>query len=229
MPPSELLTGLAALVLTLGLLTYLIADNPLYRILSHLFIGITAGYVTLLAWYSVIEPQLFGLSHLAANPPGSLRAVVIQAVGLIGGLFLLLKSAHIAGRVGTLFVALMVGVGVAVAVGGGLTGTLIPQVLATMVPLAPLSAGSRWVELGIEGLFTIVGTLTTLGFFYYGGRAEPGSPVSRPALVKPVAAVGQLFIGAAFGMMYAGALAASLAIFAARIGAMWNFVGLLIK
>src|SRR5579859_863002 len=229
MPPSELLTGLAALVLTLGLLTYLIADNPLYRILSHLFIGITAGYVTLLAWYSVIEPQLFGLSHLAANPPGSLRAVVIQAVGLIGGLFLLLKSAHIAGRVGTLFVALMVGVGVAVAVGGGLTGTLIPQVLATMVPLAPLSAGSRWVELGIEGLFTIVGTLTTLGFFYYGGRAEPGSPVDRPALIKPVAAVGQLFIGAAFGMMYAGALAASVAIFAARIGEMWSFVALLTK
>ena len=211
-------------MLTLGLLTYLIADNPLYRILSHLFIGITAGYVTLLAWYSVIEPQLFGLSQLATGPLGSLRVLVIQAVGLIGGLFLLLKSGHIAGRVGTLFVALMLGVGVAVAVGGGLTGTLIPQVLATMVPLAPLSAGSRWVELGIEGLFTIIGTLTTLGFFYYGGRAEPGSPVSRPALIRPVAAVGQLFIGAAFGMMYAGALAASVAIFASRLGAMWNFV-----
>src|SRR5258708_216537 len=169
MPPSELLTGLAALVLTLGLLTYLIADNPLYRILSHLFIGITAGYVTLLAWYSVIQPQLF-VPLLAGTTLGNLRLLVIQAVGLIGGLFLLLKSGHIAGRVGTLFVALMVGVGVAVAVGGGLTGTLIPLVLATMVPLAPIAAGSRWLELGIEGLFTVVGTLTTLGFFYYGGR-----------------------------------------------------------
>jgi hypothetical protein len=228
MPTSELLTGLAALVLTVGLLTYLIADNPLYRILSHLFIGITAGYVTLLAWYSVIQPQLF-VPLLAGTTLGNLRLLVIEAVGLVGGLFLLLKSAHIGGRVGTLFVALMVGVGVAVAVGGGLTGTLIPQVLATMVPLAPIAAGSRWVELGIEGLFTVIGTLTTLGFFYYGGRAEPGSPVSRPAFIKPVAAVGQLFIGAAFGMMYAGALAASVAIFAARIGAMWNFVGLLIK
>ena len=59
MPPSDLLTGLAALVLTLFLFTYLIADNPLYRIATHLFIGITAGYVTLLAWYSVIQPQVF--------------------------------------------------------------------------------------------------------------------------------------------------------------------------
>jgi len=229
MPPSELLTGLEALVLTLGMLTYLIADNPLYRILSHLFIGITAGYVALLAWYSVIAPQVFLLPQLAANPLGQLRLLVIQVVGLVGGLFLLLKSGHIAGRVGTLFVALMVGVGVAVAVGGGLTGTLIPQVLATMVPLAPVATGSRWIELGLEGLFTVIGTLTTLGFFYYGGRAEPGSPVSRPALVRPVAAVGQLFIGAAFGMLYAGALAASLAIFVARLGATWNFIALLVK
>src|SRR5437867_12130846 len=134
MPTSDLLTGLAALVLTLGLLTYLIADNPLYRILSHLFIGITAGYVTLLAWYSVIQPQVFMVPQLIGNPLGNARLLIIQAVGLVGGLFLLLKSGHIAGRIGTLFVALMVGVGVAVAVGGGLTGTLIPQVLATMVP-----------------------------------------------------------------------------------------------
>jgi hypothetical protein len=226
MPTSDLLSGLAALVITIGLLTYLVADNPLYRVISHLFIGVTAGYVALLAWYSVIEPQLFaplvgGLG--AGNLLGNLRLLVIQVVGLIGGLLLLLKSAHVAGRLGTLVVALMVGVGVAVAVGGGLTGTLIPQTAATMVPLLPLKE-SNWPVLAVEGLFTVVGTLTTLGFFYYGGRAEPGSPVERPALIKPVAAVGQLFIGAAFGMMYAGALAASVAIFAARMGDVWGFV-----
>ena len=223
MPTLELLSGLAALVITLALLTYLIADNPLYRIVSHLFIGITAGYVALLAWYSVIQPQIFAplTSGLAG---GNLRLLAIQAVGLIGGLLLVLKSAHVAGRLGTLVVALMVGVGVAVAVGGGLTGTLIPQTGAAMVSLLPLNAGSRWPELAVQGLFMVVGTLTTLGFFYYGGRAEPGGPVDRPALVKPVAAVGQLFIGAAFGMMYAGALAASVAIFAARIGDTVTFV-----
>ncbi len=236
MPTSQLLAGLAALVISLGLLTYLIADNPLYRIVSHLFIGVTAGYVALLAWYSVLEPQLF--APLAAAFSGgvgggdllnALRLLLIQLVGLVGGLLILLKSAHALGQLGTLAVALMVGVGVAVAVGGALTGTLIPQVVATMVSLLPLNAGSRWPELAVQGLFTVVGTLAALGFFYYGGRAEPGSPVDRPALVKPVAAVGQVFIGAAFGMVYAGALAASVAIFAARLGDMWNFVGSLIR
>jgi hypothetical protein len=223
MSTVELLSGLAALVITLALLSYLIADNPLYRIVSHLFIGVTAGYVALLAWYSVIQPQIFApLSAGLAG--GNVRLVVIEAVGLIGGLLLVLKSAHVAGRLGTLVVALMVGVGVAVTVGGGLTGTLIPQTAAAMLPLLPLKAGNRWPELAVEGLLTVVGTLTTLGFFYYGGHAEPGNPVERPALIKPVAAIGQIFIGAAFGMMYAGALAASVAIFAARIGDMWKFV-----
>ena len=227
MSPTELLTGLAALVLTLGLLTYLVGDNPLYRILSHLFIGVTAGYVTVLAWYAVIAPQLLQ-PLLAGTAQGNLQLAVIEAIGLLGGLFLILKSVHVAGRAGTLFVALMVGVGIAVAVGGGLTGTLIPQAAATMVPLFQIGK-SNWPELTIGALFTIVGTLATLGFFYYGGRAEPGSPVDRPALVKPVAAVGQLFIGAAFGMLYAGALAASVAIFAERLSDSWGFVSQLFK
>src|SRR5262249_36984358 len=209
MPTTQLLSGLAALVITFCLLTYLVADNPLYRIVSHLFIGVTAGYVALLAWYLVLEPQLF--TPLLSGFNGgdaltNLRLLLIDAVGLVGGLFILLKSLHVVGRVGSLFVALMVGVGVAVAVGGGLTGTLIPQTLAAMQPL--VQPGDHVVELFIEAVFTIIGTLTTLGFFYYGGHAEPGNPVERPALVKPVAAVGQLFIGAAFGMLYAGALAA---------------------
>ena len=173
MSPTELLTGLAALVLTLGLLTYLVGDNPLYRLLSHLFIGVTAGYVTVLAWYSVIEPQLLQ-PLLAGTAQGNLRLAVIEAIGLLGGLFLLLKSVHVVGRAGTLFVALMVGVGIAVAVGGGLTGTLIPQAAATMVPLIQIGK-SNWPELTVGALFTIIGTLTTLGFFYYGGAPSPAA------------------------------------------------------
>ena len=141
----------------------------------------------------------------------------------------MLKTVRVGGRLGTLVVALMLGVGAAVAVGGGVTGTLIPQAGATIVSLVPLEAGSRFFEVLVEGIFTLVGTLSTLAFFYYVGRAQPGSPVERPALIKPVAAVGQAFIGVAFGVMYAGALAASVAVFAERSTAVWSFVTTLVK
>jgi len=232
MPLPELLSALAAVVLTLALLSYLVADNPLYRIASHLFIGVTAGYVALLAWYTVLDPQLMrplvGLA-VSANPLADLRGLFILSAGLVGGLLLMLKTVRVAGRLGTLVVALMLGVGAAVAVGGGITGTLIPQAQATMVSLLPLDAGGRFAEVLVEGIFTLVGTLATLAFFYYGGQSRAGSPVERPALMKPVAAVGQAFIGVAFGVMYAGALAASVAVFAERSSAVWSFVTTLVK
>jgi hypothetical protein len=232
MPLPDLLSALAAVVLTLALLSYLVADNPVYRIASHLFIGVTAGYVALLAWYTVINPQLVAplvALALSGNPFGDLRGLLILVAGLVGGLLLMLKTVRVAGRLGTLVVALMLGVGAAVAVGGGITGTLIPQAQATMVSLLPLNAGGRYYEVLVEGVFTLLGTVATLAFFYYGGRTQAGGPVQRPALIRPVAAVGQAFIGVAFGVMYAGALAASVAVFAERSGAVWSFVTSLVK
>ncbi len=232
MPLPDLLSALAAVVLTLALLSYLVADNPVYRIASHLFIGVTAGYVALLAWYTVLDPQLMrplAALALSGSPFAAPRSLLILSAGLVGGLLLMLKTVRVAGRLGTLVVALMLGVGAAVAVGGGITGTLIPQAQATMISLVPLEAGGRFYEVLVEGVFTLVGTLATLAFFYYGGKARAGSPVERPALTKPVAAVGQAFIGVAFGVMYAGALAASVAVFAERSSAVWSFVTTLVK
>jgi hypothetical protein len=221
-------SGLIAVLLTLALLSYLIADNPIYRIAVHLFIGLSAGYAVVLAWFTVIQPQLVA-PLLASLTPGAGASTGVSSLlwpvlpVLVGGLLLVLKTLRVASRAGGLVIALMVGVGAAVAVGGAITGTLLPQTSATFVSLLP-AGSAAFFEQAIEGLFVVVGTLATLGFFYYGARAEAGGPVERPGFIRPVAAVGQVFIGIAFGVMYAGALAASIAILAERASALWGFV-----
>ena len=45
----------ALALLTLALLSYLIADNPLYRIAVHLFIGLSAGYAVVLVGAMLLE------------------------------------------------------------------------------------------------------------------------------------------------------------------------------
>jgi hypothetical protein len=222
---------LVAVLLSLALLSYLIADNPIFRIASHLFIGLAAGYAAVAAWLAVIAPP-FGAAlgapgGLAAALPGLIVPLVAAALGLL----LLLKTAQVGGRAtglaGTLVVALMVGVGAAVAVGGALTGTLLPQTSAAAVSLLPFGAPGGLLEALIENVFIVIGTLATLAFFYYGGwrgRGAAASAARRPALLRPVAGVGQLFMGAAFGLMYAGALAASLTLFVERSAAIWDFV-----
>lgn len=221
-------SGIIALVLTLALLSYLVADNPFYRIAAHLFIGLTSGYAVVLAWHSVIWPNLMSLVRVGRGGDGltiALTALAALAGGIGGGL-LLLKTVHLGTRLGGLVVAFMLGVGAAVAVGGAITGTLIPQTGAAFVSLLPLDQGGQFGEVLVEGLFTVIGTLVTLGFFWYGGKAEPGNPVERTPLARPVAAVGQVFIAITFGVMYAGALAASVAIFAERLSAMRGYLGL---
>lgn len=226
----ETVSGLIAVVLTLALLSYLVADNPLYRIAVHLFIGLSAGYAVVLAWFTVLQPQvvqpiLATLSPGAGLAPdlGSLVWPVLPV--LVGGSLLIFKTLRVASRAGALVIALMVGVGAAVAVGGAITGTLLPQTSATFVSLLPVGSNA-FLEQAVEGLLMVVGTLATLGFFYYGARAEAGGPVQRPGFIRPVAAAGQVFIGIAFGVMYAGALAASIAIFAERASALWSFAAL---
>jgi hypothetical protein len=221
----ELISGIVALVLTLALLSYLALDNPVYRIAAHLFIGVAAGYAVVLAWHTVIGPSLTGVAQVVSGNTAFNVSLIAALAGTAGGALLLLKTVRVLGRPGGLVVALMVGVGAAVAVGGALTGTLIPQTDAAMMSLLPLNAGDQVIERAAEGIMTVVGTLATLGFFWYGGRAEPGSPVTRSPLSRVVAFVGQIFIAVAFGALYAGALAASVAIFADRMKTIANFIG----
>jgi hypothetical protein len=217
----EFASGLLAVLLTLALLSYLVADNPLYRSAVHLFVGLSAGYAVVLAWHLVIGPQMLAPLRGTAGASALVVAIVTAALGVL----LLLKTLRVATRPGSLVVALMVGIGAAVAIGGAIGGTLVPQTRATFVSLLPLEAGSGAGEAAVEGFFIVLGTVTTLGFFYYGARSEQGGPPERPGWVKPIAAVGQVFIGIAFGVLFAGALASSLAVFADRTAAIWAVLG----
>ncbi|MBI4769090.1 MAG: hypothetical protein HY784_01410 [Chloroflexi bacterium] len=228
-PPEEsVMTGdigidigtIIAFALTVAVLSYLIGDNPVYRLAIHIFVGAAAGYAVIIAYYSVIYPQLFArlLSFNFFGPGLPLLALLLVV-------FLLLKARPSTSRLGSVATAFLIGVGVAVAIGGTVTGTLFPQTGATFLSLLPANkSGGLDFEKSIEALVIILGTVATLGYFYYGARTRPGGLVDRPAVAKPIAILGQVFIGAAFGVMYAGALAASLAFFAQSLDTMWKFI-----
>jgi hypothetical protein len=57
--PIELISALVGLVLTLMIFSYLIGDNPLFRIAVYLFIGAASGYAATIVWHYVLVPKLF--------------------------------------------------------------------------------------------------------------------------------------------------------------------------
>jgi hypothetical protein len=207
-----------------AVLSYLVGDNPLYRLAVNVFVGATAAYAALIAYHSVVYPRL--VAPLLGLPrTGFSQEVISATIGLVLALLLLLGLSQKTRWLGGVSVAFVVGVGAAVAVGGAVMGTLLPQTEATFLSLIPLNeAGGLDWERALEAVVIIVGTVATLAFFYYGSRQKLGGKVERPAIVKPVAVVGQVFIGTAFGVMYAGMLVAGLAYFAERAQSLWGFV-----
>jgi hypothetical protein len=140
-------------------------------------------------------------------------------------LLLALRLVPGAGRLGGFPVAMLIGVGAAAVVGGAITGTIVPQTLAATESFSPFAIAPQTGETGIERmmnvLLVLVGTVGTLSYFRFGVRkGEEHSPRYGWRRVRtPIGAInvpwpilpflGEVFIFIAFGVMFAGALSAT--------------------
>lgn len=208
-----------AFALSLMVLSYLLGDNPFYRIALHIFVGAAAGYVAIVVVGSVLGPQLFAFSTWqSAINASQLRQDYVPLVRItipaFLSLFLLFKLSSRPTFIGNLPLAIMVGVGAAVAVAGAITGTIFPQVQASW------SADPNIVNALILNLCTI---LALLYFFYSRGRQPEGQ--TQPSLLGRVLAVfPNSVITITLAALYAGALATSLAVFSDRMKFIANFL-----
>ena len=119
-PETTETAGLVAgAVLTLLIFSYLLGDNPLYRLAVHLFVGALVGYSFGIVFRDVLLDMVF--AQLLDDP-----SVVV--VPLVLGILLLIKGLPRHAYIGNSSVAYLVGVGSAVALSGALLGTIVPQV-----------------------------------------------------------------------------------------------------
>jgi hypothetical protein len=228
---DALIGPIVAMLLTIMVLSYLIGDNPLFRLASHLFVGVAAGYAGALAARSVLWPGL--LQPIAQAGLGGLlnaNAAVSLLIPALLILLLVMKLIPGTSRLGTISTAFLVGIGAAVVVGGAITGTLIPQSAAAMTTLNPAVVSPQTGETGFERVVNmvimLVGTICVLAYFRFTlrrGPASEGRPLGPIGLLgRMVSAIGKSFIALAFGVMYAGALSATLLILAQRIQFLWD-------
>ena len=74
----ELISGAIGLILTLLIFSYLIGDNPLFRLATYLFIGVSSGYAAAAIWHYVLIPKLF--NPLRSSDPTQLLLAVIPFI-----------------------------------------------------------------------------------------------------------------------------------------------------
>ncbi len=236
MDTADLIASFIASLLTIMVLSYLIGDNPFFKLAMHLLIGVAAGYVGAVAVHNVLIPGLVkpvleaGLTGLA-DP----QLVVTVIVPLILVLLLFLKVAPSTARYGTISMVLLVGVGAAVIVGGAITGSLIPLTLESMDSLNPTVINQLTGESGLERLINViimlVGTIAALFYFRFTVRRGEGevplvvvAGASIPGPLTMLRGIGKGFIAVTFGVMYAGAVAATLIVLGERVQFIWDTV-----
>lgn len=232
----DLVGTLTAALLTIMVLSYLVGDNVFFRLATYLFIGVAAGYAGSIAWHNVLKPGL--IDPLISGDLSSVfksTSIVTLVIPWLLVILLLFKLSPTSARFGGLPLAILVGVGAAVIVGGGIVGTLIPQSIASMETLNPLDpmaeaplTGERGLERTLNVLVMLLGTISTLVYFRFSARRDPSGKAHRSRLTSMIAVVGRLFIAMTFGVMYAGALAATIIILAERIGFLWNVASVLV-
>lgn len=220
----DLVTGALSLLFTVMVLSYLIGDNPLFKIAVYLFVGVASGYAAAIIFWQVLVPKLF-LPTWNIVQTGDYTRTVLLAVPWLGFFFILMKvSPRLAGAA-RVTMAYLVGVGAAVTIVGALTGTIIPQFNATIgfFEGAVNKPTAELIETGFSGGIVLLGLVTSLAYFQFGARKKADGSTQRSGIVEIFAWAGRIFIGSTLGVIFAGVYAAALTALIERISSLVNF------
>jgi len=206
---------LVAIVLTLFVFSYLLGDNLLYRLAEHIFVGVAVGYAVVVVFHNVLSPKLL-IPLVDALGEGNWTQVLLLLVALLFGLLLLTKPFKSLSWLGSLSVAFLLGVGAALAIGGALLGTLLPQVEAAAdVSYYIVRYGPG---LGLfSGLVALAGATGVVLHFHFSTGGEGPVAGLRNRLVRAWGGLGRWFILVAFGAILATTFISRLSLLVGRV------------
>jgi hypothetical protein len=222
MQAADTILGLISCILTIMVLSYLVGDNPLFRVAVYIFVGVSAGYVGAVALYQVILPKV--IMPLVNEPLANLPILIVP---ILLSLLLMAKIFPRISWLGSASMAFMVGVSAAVAIAGALIGTIVPQFIAAIAPFGlEDSTGIGYnIEKLTEGAIMLLGTVTTLAYFHFGVKSSPSGGTGSPNLVMRVLGfIGQFFIAVTFGVLFTGAYAAAVSALIGRMYFIWTYI-----
>lgn len=220
---------LLAAALTLVTLSYIFGDHPVFRLVLHIFIGAAAGYAGAIAVQDVILPQLiFPVIELASGASSLDLVDVGMRLGL-SALLLTKLSPHTA-RFGNPVTAMLVGVGAALAIGGAIQGTLLPQINASAqifdvagFDLA-LQGGyyGESLQIILQGMLALLAMVSTLAYFHFGAEARGKQAPLRNVLVDVLAWAGSIFIAITLATLFSGVLLSGMGALTERLDFLYS-------
>ena len=222
MPATDLVWMLVSFVLTILVFSFLLGDNPIFRLVLAILVGTTAGYLAVVLIQQVISPKLLRLI-MSGN-------YILAAVPLILCFLLFMKLFPRFSRVGNISMAFLVGAGAAVVIGGAVFGTLVTQVSASISQFSSwdmLGKGDGLIDFFEAGLI-FLGTIASLLYFQFTLRQKKDGTATQPVWFYSIRTVGKFFIVITLGAMFAGVFSASITALVQRLAYLWNSIRIFI-
>lgn len=218
--------GVIGFLLTVMVLSYLIHDSVFFRLAAYLLIGLTAGYLVVLLVNRVLLPHLI---WPMADASWSQRLWLL--IPIVLGLLLLLGQIPRLATLSRVPLAYLAGLSAAVAIGGAVFGTMVPQGQAVLdafdpyrIYAEPQLVGMRILDAGVM----ILGVVGTLSYFHFGQplkKLNRTNENKRPRILQVFSRIGEVFLGITLGAVFAGVFSTALLAFIDRIAVLGELIG----
>jgi len=207
---------LLSFILTIMIFSFIFGDNPLFRIATYFFIGVSSAYVLVLLVYQVVIPKL-----LLPLFSGDLNQRLLQFIPLLLSILLMFKLFRKTNQIGNISLAIIVGGGAAIILTSAFTGTIVPMM--NMVT-DPFSFRSLSIQNFFSGVFLVLGVTSSLLYLQMSSLKETSS-FQIPSKIKTITQyIGAIFIGISLGSVYAGVIISSAIALIERINFVINFL-----
>jgi hypothetical protein len=202
---------------TLAVFSFLLADNPFYKVAESVLVGVSAAYWMVVGFWDVLVPNLFGRLWPAAVQAWAMPGLagpeaernLLYAVPLILGIMLLWRLAPRGAWIARWPLAFIVGTFAGLQLIAFLHGDFLAQIRNTILPLAVFDAGAFNFWDSFRNLLIVVGVLCAVTYFFFS--------FEHKGVVGGAARVGIWFLMITFGAAFGYTVMGRIALLAIRI------------
>jgi len=180
---------------TLGILSFLYKENPVYRAAEHIFIGSAAGHAIGIAVGSI---HRFGWKPLFE------QGQYLLVIPFLLGLMLYTRFFKKVSWLSRWPIAFLVGVGTGVSLFTMLRSQVIAQAEGAMVRIPAIVGGQISIGVTLNNIITVVGLLAVLTYFIFS--------IPQKGPVRLVSQAGRFVMMITFGVAFGNVVAGRISI-----------------
>ncbi len=199
-------TWLAGL-LTLAIFSFLYADNPVYKVAEHLFVGVSAAYGVVITYHDYIKGDIIQPLFQPAEV-GRMGPKYVLLIPVSMGLLLLTRFIPKIDYLSRWPIALAMGAWAGMAIPVAVQGQILVQMQGTMKPVWPVAGHVTALD-ALNNALILLGVVCTLSYFYFS--------LEHRGILGGTSRLGIWFLMVAFGAGFGNTVMARISLLIGRV------------